>query len=185
MKDPFFISDLHFGHENVLKFEIKNARLLRPEFHSIEEMDMKIIENWNSVVGPSDKVYVLGDVCFNKKKMRYFSIMNGTKILIRGNHDYEGIREYIKYFKDIRGVAHLNLDGFKCVLTHVPIHPQCLDRWGTNIHGHLHSNNIHHDLMDLSRDGMIDKRYFNVSVEQPHIKYTPIRLSAIRKQLGL
>lgn len=181
MKDPFFISDLHFGHENVLKFEIEEGILLRPEFHSIEEMDMTIIENWNSIVGPTDKVYVLGDVCFNKKKMRYFSIMNGTKILIKGNHDHESIREYIKYFKDIRGVHHLNLDGFKCVLTHVPIHPMCLERWGINIHGHLHNNNITEPHQGYRKD----PRYFNVSVEQPLIRYTPIRLSAIRKQLGL
>ncbi len=183
MKDPFFISDLHFGHKNILEFKLTDDKPLRPEFHSVEEMDMKIIENWNSVVGPSDKVYVLGDVCFNKKKMRYFSIMNGIKVLIRGNHDYEGIREYIKYFKDIRGVAHLNLDGFKCVLTHVPIHPQCIERWGINIHGHLHNNKVKFlNELDIWEP---DKRYFNVSVEQPLIEYTPIRLSAIRKHLDL
>ena len=41
----FYISDLHFGHYNVLKYDN------RP-FSSIEEMDKKIIENWNEVVNP-------------------------------------------------------------------------------------------------------------------------------------
>lgn len=49
----YFISDLHLGHKNVLKFDN------RP-FINIEEHDKTIIDNWNSKVNDNDDVYVLG-----------------------------------------------------------------------------------------------------------------------------
>lgn len=38
-----YISDLHFGHANILKFDN------RP-FRNTEEMETALIENWNSTV---------------------------------------------------------------------------------------------------------------------------------------
>lgn len=49
----YFISDLHLGHKNVLKFDN------RP-FINIEEHDKTIIDNWNNKVNDNDDVYVLG-----------------------------------------------------------------------------------------------------------------------------
>ena len=51
----FFTSDLHFGHENVLRFDN------RP-FETVEEMDEELINRWNDKVGKGDLVYVLGDL---------------------------------------------------------------------------------------------------------------------------
>ena len=39
----YYIADLHIGHNNVIKFDN------RP-FSNIEEMNNKIIENWNNKV---------------------------------------------------------------------------------------------------------------------------------------
>lgn len=50
----YYISDLHFDHTNVIKFDN------RP-FKDVEEMNNTLINNWNSVVKKSDIVYVLGD----------------------------------------------------------------------------------------------------------------------------
>lgn len=47
----FFTSDLHFGHENVLRFDN------RP-FETVEEMDDELIKRWNDKVGKGDLVYV-------------------------------------------------------------------------------------------------------------------------------
>lgn len=49
-----YISDLHLGHANVLKFD------QRP-FLTLDEMHETIINNWNSVVDKTDDVYILGD----------------------------------------------------------------------------------------------------------------------------
>lgn len=162
-RDIFFIADTHFGHANILKFDPP-----RP-FSSIEEHDEHIIDNWNKVVKPFDKVYHCGDVAFKKPCMEYFNRLNGIKRLVKGNHDLFPDRLYTEHFKQIHGVKHLHIDGFRCVVTHVPIHPNCIERWGINIHGHLHFNTIP------------DPRYFCVSVEQ--INYTPISLEEIKALL--
>lgn len=164
----FLIADLHFGHEGVCHFLNQYGNPLRP-FLTAEEMDEEIIERWNKKVSPNDKVYVLGDVAMSRKHISTIGRCNGTKVLIKGNHDLFKLSDYTPYFKDIRG-SH-KLDSF--ILTHIPIHPESVARWTSgNIHGHLHSYNV-------MKDGVQDDRYFCVSVEQ--IDYAPIDFEEIRK----
>ena len=49
----FFISDLHFSHTNIIKYES------RPFANSVE-MNDTLIKNWNMKVQPTDTVYILG-----------------------------------------------------------------------------------------------------------------------------
>lgn len=164
----FLIADLHFGHEGVCHFLNQYGKPLRP-FLTAEEMDEEIIERWNKKVSPNDKVYVLGDVAMSRQHISTIGRCNGTKVLIKGNHDLFKLSDYTPYFKDIRG-SH-KLDSF--ILTHIPIHPESVARWTSgNIHGHLHSYNV-------MKDGVKDDRYFCVSVEQ--IDYAPIDFEEIRK----
>ena len=65
----FFTSDLHFGHENVLKFDD------RP-FETVEEMDEELIRRWNNKVDKGDLVYVLGDLIWKSAKNEALSIIN-------------------------------------------------------------------------------------------------------------
>jgi hypothetical protein len=54
------------------------------------------------------------------------------------------------------------MDGM--ILSHIPLHPESLGRFGVNIHGHLHSNRV----MVAKHAGatpVIDVRYHNVCVE--------------------
>ena len=55
LKMDYFISDLHFGHRNVIRY------CNRP-FDTVSEMNAGIIENWNNVVTDKDRVFVVGDV---------------------------------------------------------------------------------------------------------------------------
>lgn len=74
----FFTSDTHFSEDR--------ARILsqRP-FKDTYTMDWAMISRWNSVVGPKDTVYHLGD--FGKTwPLKY---LNGKIYLIPGNHDID------------------------------------------------------------------------------------------------
>lgn len=167
MSTTFLISDTHFGHSNILDFKQANGEPVRP-FKSVVEMDETMIENWNRVVKPEDKIYHLGDVAFKVATLRTLERLNGRKVLIKGNHDTLKPSQYAKYFYDVRGYHIMD----KCLLSHIPIHPSSMSRWRRNIHGHLHNNLV-------MLDGQPDERYINVCVEQ--INYTPIPWDVVRQ----
>lgn len=74
----YFIADTHFGDERIRRYEN------RP-FDDARAMDRELIRRWNGTVSPEDTVYVLGD-------WGHLSpvLVNGTKYLVRGNHDTLG-----------------------------------------------------------------------------------------------
>lgn len=167
MSKTFLISDTHFGHSNIVKFLRDDGSKLRPWSDS-DAMDEALIENWNNVVGPLDKVYHLGDVAIPRRGLKCLGKLNGKKILIRGNHDIFKMSDYTEYFHDIRGCHYLD----KYILTHIPVHPSNLDRYAGNLHGHLHYRSV------LDNSGNPDHRYLCVCVE--HINYTPIDWEQVR-----
>ena len=75
----FFTSDTEFGHKNIIEYTN------RP-FSSMEEMDETLIERWNEIVKPKDRVYHLGDFCYGSF-FKYFNKLNGSIHFVRGNHD--------------------------------------------------------------------------------------------------
>ncbi len=79
MSNIFFIADTHFGHENIIRY------CDRP-FARAQEMDAKIIDNWNAVVRPGDTVYHLGDFSWSHPEP-YLKRLMGKVVLIKGNHD--------------------------------------------------------------------------------------------------
>lgn len=128
----FVTSDTHFHHSNIIKY------CNRP-FHNVEEMDGVMVRNWNNVVKPQDKVYHLGDVYFPQKEKSdwLFSRLNGTKVLILGNHDNGKDQTLMKYFKRI--YAYRLLPEYGVLLSHVPVQENSLgSKCPLNIHGHTH-----------------------------------------------
>ena len=81
-KRIFVSSDEHFCHPRILFYA-------RRPFNSIQEMEQVIVKNWNSIVSPEDVVIVCGDFAFVgvKKSKQILDSLNGTKILVLGNHD--------------------------------------------------------------------------------------------------
>lgn len=182
MPNTFFWSDQHFGHANILNFE-KNGRPLRP-FVSVEDMDETMIENYNRTVKPADTCWFLGDVVINRKFLKHIGRMHGRKRLILGNHDIFKNRDYYNAgFEDLH--AFHKFDTFVC--THIPVHSDNLGRWGTNVHGHTHKNNVKKPLHvqdeKIIYSEKLDLRYVCVCVEQ--INYTPINLEELRLKIKI
>lgn len=167
MSNTFFISDTHFGHAGIITFQHDN-KPLRP-FSTIEEHDETLVNNWNNKVGVRDTVYHLGDVVMNRKALPILDRLNGRKVLIKGNHDIFPLKDYVKYFDDIRAYKVMTEHGIIC--SHIPIHPESLARWKINIHGHLHGNIL------------ADNRYLSVCCEQ--VNYIPISLHELLLKAGL
>ena len=173
MANTFFAADHHFHHKNILTFKTNEGAPLRV-FDDVDHMNEYMVMQHNRVVRPEDKVYFLGDVTMsrNAKGLEIIGRMNGTKILIKGNHDLCTAKQYMDYFDDIRAVHQL--DGI--IFSHIPIHEESLSRWGLNVHGHLHSNVVRR------ANGHIDPRYVCVSME--HLDdYRPVSLEELRKRM--
>lgn len=164
MSHVYFISDLHFGHKNIINFE--------PVYRKgkdVDEHNLWLVKQWNSVINKRDVVYVLGDIVFGVDNFRWLYMLNGEKHCLLGNHDTYPIEHYQEHFKRI----HPGLYGYKGYwLSHAPIHEDEL-RGRQNIHGHVHSSSI----VQRYKAGATDDRYLNVCVEM--CDGVPIRLDQL------
>jgi len=183
MPAVFLVSDTHFGHAGVCRFtESDGVTKIRP-WTDPAEMDEEMVKRWNETVRPNDKVYHLGDVVINRKALSIMARLNGDKVLIRGNHDIFRDDEYRTYFRELR--AYHVMNGM--ILSHIPIHTESLGRFGTNIHGHLHSNRVKKARGVDARTGEVlysdepDVRYHCVCVEQTD--FTPILFEDVIKRI--
>jgi calcineurin-like phosphoesterase family protein len=175
-KDTFVISDTHFSHANILSFLQDNGEKVRPGFSCFEEMDEYIVNKWNSVVKPYDKVYHLGDVVMKKRYIHVVNRLNGKKRLIMGNHDIFGFRFYADYFEEVYAMRILPKEGI--MMTHIPLHMNSIKRGCINVHGHIHERIIGQDTrMVLGHISAQHPFYFNACVE--HHAYTPVSMDVV------
>ena len=164
MGNIFFISDTHFGQTGII------ARCGRP-FLNIEDMDSKLIYNWNATVKPDDVVYFLGDLSSYRvnKTREICRALNGRKILVMGNNDIFSISSYIDIgFERVNKYFCILED--KWLLSHRPIKSE--DKEQYNIFGHMHNREI---------DAEYLKKGFCVSVER--IDYKPVEFGYIKKYM--
>lgn len=134
MNTLFFTSDTHFGHSSIL-------HLTKRPFSTTEEMDEKLIENWNERVGKGDTVYHLGDFSL-KQSFSQASIirsrLNGQIHFIEGNHD--SIALQLKHsFSSYRPYHSLKVGEQKIILFHYPIRSwDGIFKGSWHLHGHTH-----------------------------------------------
>ena len=106
----YFISDLHLGHANVIRFDG------RP-WETVKEMDAGIIRRWNSKVRGEDHVYVIGDFAYRNRTpiSDYVQQLNGYIHLIRGNHDVRSVT-YESCFREVMDYKDMTIveEGVKC-----------------------------------------------------------------------
>lgn len=146
----YLISDHHFDHTNIIRFSN------RP-FENIRQMNMTMITRWNSIVGPDDVVFHLGDFAFSSGRRIALlrSRLNGKIVLIQGNHDNAKLMRRCGFI--VPNERYIVYGGI--FLSHEPLGEDIV-KGNINIHGH-----IHHWLNK-------DRHHFNVAVEQTN--YYPV-----------
>jgi calcineurin-like phosphoesterase family protein len=177
-------SDNHFFHENILKY------CNRP-FGSVEDMNEALVKNWNSVVGPEDHVYCLGDFCFGSVAKWNWCLepgrLNGHIHLILGNHDPERVfREgtNIDRFDEITFQKVLIMDGWTIYLNHFPFasFSNNFDHKVIQLLGHIHSGPTGIGNVMLNGNNLQWNQY-DVGVDNNN--YTPISWAEIKAKMSL
>ena len=176
----YYISDLHFGHANVIRFDN------RP-WQTIEEMNEALIENWNSAVTKNDDVYILGDFHWGKKDdwISILKRLNGRKHLIRGNHDLKDYPSDLKkYFVSVTDYARIKDNGRTVALCHFPMPIfNGIYKGHYHLYGHVHTTED-----NPMTDSFIEtvcayyeqpRRAFNVGCMMPWMEYRPRTLTEI------
>lgn len=183
MSEIFFISDTHFNHANILTFTNYDGTPVRPNFKDVQDMNEQMIQNWNSVVKPQDKVYHLGDVAFGNRDgfHKIMPRLMGKKRLIMGNHDKFDVKDYAQYFDKVMSWRQFKDMPKKFIACHYPLHQSALfsDK-GTVwcLHGHVHGNNVKRG--DSQVD---DPMYVNICVEKTN--YTPIHINEVMRKMDV
>jgi calcineurin-like phosphoesterase family protein len=199
-KNIFFTSDWHIGHENSLKFD------KRP-FKDLADMHRVLINNYNSSVKEDDVCYFLGDVGLTKgdEIKEVISKLNGTKVLVLGNHDGGSNAMYQCGFDVVINSASLVIAKELVTLSHCPLpgirRENVTDMKGSkpgenwhgelresakyftvpnngqfHLHGHIHSPN------GGKSEKILDKQY-DIGVVSN--KYRPVSSSQIESWIAL
>lgn len=132
-------SDLHFGHANIMKF----CPVTRAGFRDVDHMNECMIQEWNAQVQPEDEVFILGDVAFlpAPRAVNIMHRLNGTKILIEGNHDRKLLQDpaFRACFRETHQYLRYNHDGQLVIMFHYPIHEwDQMHRGAVHFYGHVH-----------------------------------------------
>ena len=99
----YYVSDLHFGDENV--FNVCS----RP-FKSLLDMEYEIIKRWNNKVSDNDIVYILGDIVgqIYQQAIEIIKQLNGKKHFVVGNHDLRML-DFIKESGVFESIEYVSL----------------------------------------------------------------------------
>ena len=171
----FFTSDTHFYHSNIINF------CGRP-FKNVEVMNETLIANWNSVVGPDDIVFHLGDFCLggSAEWTNILNRLNGKIYLIVGNHDIKNLRQgYYSLFEHIAMQMHIEVGKQKIYLNHCPF--LCYggayrDTW--QLFGHVHTSKQNTGI-DAPRLHMLLPTHYDVGVDNNN--FTPVSFEQVKR----
>ena len=179
----FLTSDTHWGHERIIEF------CNRP-FKDVEEMNYKLIDNWNKKVPVDGLVFHLGDFAWGGypfwKNIR--SQLNGRIILIKGNHDEKNMTPTAEQelFDYVTFQMKVEIEGRKVYLNHVPF----LCYGGTyrdpkglvyQLFGHVHSGPGAKGL-DIDRLKMLFPTQYDVGVDNNN--YEPVSWAEVNDKIG-
>jgi len=198
-KQIFFTSDWHCFHENVLKF------CNRP-FTDLDHMHRVLINNYNASVPDHGICYFVGDMGMkNSNRLKaILDQLNGTKILILGNHDAKINTLYKAGFDAVCHGMKLEIAKQMVTISHCPLLDTPREdttrmkksydpNWHGNdrekhrkhsfsntgqfhLHGHIHSPNKGQSKKTLGKQ-------FDVGVDASN--YRPVHISQIESWIAL
>lgn len=150
----YYISDLHLGHMNAIRFDN------RP-FRDTAHMEKAILNNWNSKIMPNDDVYILGDIFYHYpyNKKAFIEKLCGRLHFIVGNHDKGLINEkpVLSLFESVDLIKRIDDNGRMVILCHYPIAD-----WDGKYHGSYHIyGHVHANLNEAHRFMLTQERAFN------------------------
>ena len=175
----FFTSDTHYGHANICRgvtnWRDENGNVpinTTRDFETLEQMNDKIVESINSVVGEDDTLFHLGDWSFggydNIEEFRNRIVCKNVHLIL-GNHDHHIERnkgDIQRLFSSVNQYLHLEVkwegkDKFehaRFALMHYPIASwNGMNDGVIHLHGHVHlPNNLrvtNGKAMDVGVDG--------------------------------
>lgn len=174
----FYISDMHIGHQNVLRHDNK-------PFSDIQHMQAVMTSNWNNAVAHTDEVYILGDFAWkNAQGLEMLSQLNGRKYLILGNHD-KPTEEMKACFQWVKDYAVIKDGETQVVLSHYPIaHWYNQYRGAVHIYGHVHNTKDYQAFLQyaqICKSLTIPFESYNVGCMLSYMDYTPRTLDEIRR----
>ena len=171
----WFTADPHVDHENIIRY------CKRP-WENAAAMRAGLLENFLSVMGKNDELFILGDVAFEPDEARkWIEQLPGQKNMVWGNHDpkKESSRAKLKDLFVRSGdilETKIGPDSLLVVMCHYPIIRWNKGHFGSiMLHGHLHGDfkvpGIR--LLDVGVDSEFDMpgglkhpKYFPVSEKQ-------------------
>jgi calcineurin-like phosphoesterase family protein len=148
----FITSDTHYAHKNICR-GVTNWRTQDGEvpvgstrdFETIEQMNERLVNAINNVVGQDDTLIMLGDVSFGGfENIGIFldRLICKNIHLILGNHDHhiENDRENIQSrFLSVQHYLEVNINDKNFVLCHYPLQSwNGLNKGVIQLHGHVH-----------------------------------------------
>lgn len=167
----FLTSDSHFGHQGIIEW------LDRP-FASVEAINDGMVALWNSVVTKRDTVWHLGDFALGPRGTagKHFRRLNGTKHLVRGNHDGDDVMSLP--WELVQDMASFKADAVRITLCHYP-----MVSWRGSSHnrdGHVASIMCHGHIHGTVRDSRLpwsDSCLLDVGVDMR--AFAPIPVEAV------
>jgi calcineurin-like phosphoesterase family protein len=171
----YFTADTHFCHSSII------GSCGRP-FENAQEMNLALIDNWNSCVTDRDEIYILGDFLYKgkgKDANKILDKLKGRKYLIVGNHEkYLADPEFKpEAFEWINYYYVFKYEGVKIVLFHYPILSWDSSHHGSiHLYGHVHNSGIKHPEYG-SKLQLLGPRAVNVGVDVND--FYPVSIKAI------
>jgi calcineurin-like phosphoesterase family protein len=112
----YFTSDWHIGHAKAIEYD------KRP-YKNLDEMHNDMVKTFNHWVPKHGITYFLGDMGFGPNNLlgSIVNQLNGTKILVRGNHDRKMDAMYNAGFDVVVEKAQISIGNDILTMTHCPL----------------------------------------------------------------